>query len=35
VAPELASPVRVDEMDLATPERMAAAVLNMVPIWSA
>lgn len=33
VAPELASPVRVDEVDLATPERMAAAVLNMIPIF--
>jgi sodium transport system permease protein len=33
VAPELASPVVVDEVDLATPERMAAAVLNMVPIF--
>jgi sodium transport system permease protein len=33
VAPELAFPVRVDEVDLATPERMAANVLNMIPIF--
>ena len=28
VAPELATPVRVDEVDLSTPERMAANVLR-------
>ncbi|MDY7232264.1 ABC transporter permease [Hyalangium rubrum] len=33
VSPELASPVRVDEVDLATPERMAANVLNMIPLF--
>jgi sodium transport system permease protein len=33
VAPELATPVRVDEVDLATPERMAANVLNIIPIF--
>ena len=33
VAPELATPVRVDEVDLSTPERMAANVLNMIPIF--
>ncbi|WP_224244747.1 ABC transporter permease [Hyalangium gracile] len=33
VSPELATPVRVDEVDLATPERMAANILNMIPIF--
>jgi sodium transport system permease protein len=33
VSPELALPVRVDELDLATPERMAANVLNMIPLF--
>ncbi len=33
VAPELAMPVRVDEVDLSTPERMAANVLNIIPIF--
>lgn len=33
VAPELATPVKVDEVDLATPERMAANVLNIIPIF--
>jgi len=33
VAPQLAMPVRVDEVDLATPERMAANVLNIIPIF--
>jgi sodium transport system permease protein len=33
VAPELATPVRVEEVDLATPERMAANVLNIIPIF--
>ncbi|XXF78773.1 ABC transporter permease [Myxococcaceae bacterium GXIMD 01537] len=33
VAPALASPVRIDEVDLSTPERMAATALNMIPIF--
>lgn len=33
VSPELASPVRIEEVDLATPERMAANVLNMIPLF--
>ena len=33
VAPELAMPVRVEEVDLSTPERMAATALNMIPIF--
>ncbi|HYH96236.1 ABC transporter permease [Hyalangium sp.] len=33
VSPELAAAVRVDEVDLATPERMAANVLNIIPIF--
>ncbi|OJT17031.1 sodium ABC transporter permease [Archangium sp. Cb G35] len=33
VAPELASPVRVEEVDLATPERLAASILNMIPLF--
>jgi sodium transport system permease protein len=33
VAPELASPVRVDEVDLATPERLAATLLTMIPLF--
>lgn len=33
VSPELATPVRVEEVDLATPERMAANVLNIIPIF--
>lgn len=33
VAPELASPVLIDEVDLSTPERMAATALNMIPIF--
>lgn len=33
IAPDLAIPVRVREADLATPERTAAGVLNMVPLF--
>ncbi len=33
IAPELAIPVRVQEADLATPERTAAGMLNMVPLF--
>ncbi|MDC0712835.1 ABC transporter permease [Stigmatella sp. ncwal1] len=33
VAPELAAPVRVDEVDLATPERLAARTLYIVPYF--
>ncbi|MCY1019189.1 ABC transporter permease [Pyxidicoccus sp. MSG2] len=33
IAPELAIPVRVEELDLSTPERTAAGVLNMVPLF--
>ncbi|WP_257450798.1 ABC transporter permease [Archangium lipolyticum] len=33
VAPELAMPVRVEEVDLSTPERLAASILNMIPIF--
>ncbi len=33
VSPELANPVRIDEVDLATPERMAANILNMIPLF--
>jgi sodium transport system permease protein len=33
VSPELATPVHVEEVDLATPERMAANVLNIIPIF--
>ncbi len=33
IAPDLAIPVRVQEADLATPERTAAGVLNMVPLF--
>ncbi|MFL5346557.1 MAG: ABC transporter permease [Hyalangium sp.] len=33
IAPELAAPVHVDEVDLATPERMAANILNIIPIF--
>ena len=33
VAPELASPVKVQEVDLATPERMAASLLTIIPIF--
>lgn len=33
VSPTLAAPVQVEEIDLATPERSAAAVLGMVPMF--
>jgi sodium transport system permease protein len=33
ISPELASPIRVDEVDLSTPERMAANILNIIPIF--
>ncbi len=33
VAPELAAPVRVEEVDLSTPERLAASLLNMIPLF--
>jgi sodium transport system permease protein len=33
VSPELAMPVRVDEVDLSTPERMAANALQMIPLF--
>lgn len=32
VSPELARPVQIDEVDLATPEKLAALLLNMIPI---
>ncbi|NOK01730.1 MULTISPECIES: ABC transporter permease [Myxococcus] len=33
VSPDLAIPVRVQEADLSTPERTAAGLLNMVPLF--
>ena len=33
VSPELAVPVRVDELDLSTPERTAATVLTTIPLF--
>lgn len=33
VAPELAMPVKLEEVDLATPERMAANLLTIIPIF--
>jgi sodium transport system permease protein len=33
VAPELAAPVRVEEVDLSTPERLAANLLTIIPIF--
>jgi sodium transport system permease protein len=33
VAPELASPIKVEEVDLSTPERLAASLLSIVPIF--
>jgi sodium transport system permease protein len=35
ITPELAAPVRVDELDLATPERLAASLLSMIPLFLA
>ncbi|PTL83057.1 ABC transporter permease [Vitiosangium sp. GDMCC 1.1324] len=33
VAPELAAPVKVEEVDLSTPERLAANLLTIIPIF--
>jgi sodium transport system permease protein len=33
VAPELAMPVKVEQVDLATPERLAANLLTIIPIF--
>lgn len=33
VSPELATPVDIDEVDLATSEKLAANVLNMIPMF--
>jgi len=33
IAPELATPVRVEEIDLATSEELSANLLNMVPLF--
>lgn len=33
VAPQLAMPVKVEEVDLATPERLAASLLTIIPIF--
>ncbi|MCY1082367.1 ABC transporter permease [Archangium lansingense] len=33
VAPELAMPVKVEEVDLSTPERLAANLLTIIPIF--
>ena len=33
VSPSLASPVKIEDVDLATPEKLAASVLNMIPIF--
>jgi sodium transport system permease protein len=33
VAPDLAAPVRVEDKDLATPEKNAGMVLNMIPLF--
>ncbi|WNG21272.1 ABC transporter permease [Cystobacter fuscus] len=33
VAPELASPIKVEEVDLSTPERLAASLLSIIPIF--
>jgi sodium transport system permease protein len=32
VAPEIASPIELSEIDLATPEKLAAKLLNVVPL---
>jgi sodium transport system permease protein len=33
VSPELAEPLRVEDKDLATPEKQAAMLLNMIPLF--
>jgi sodium transport system permease protein len=33
VSPEVAAPVELEEIDLATPEKLAANLLNMVPLF--
>ena len=33
VAPELAAPIQVEEVDLSTPERLAASLLTIIPIF--
>ena len=33
VAPELASPIVVEQIDLSTPERLAARLLEMIPLF--
>ncbi|MBF5041511.1 ABC transporter permease [Aggregicoccus sp. 17bor-14] len=33
VSPTLAAPIHVEELDLATPEKTAASLLNMIPIF--
>lgn len=33
VSPEVAAPVQLEEIDLATPEKLAANLLNMVPLF--
>lgn len=33
VSPEVAAPVQLEEIDLATPEKLAANMLNMVPLF--
>lgn len=33
VSPRLAQPVRVDKVDLATPQKLAVTLLNMIPLF--
>lgn len=33
VSPEIAAPVQLEEIDLSTPEKLAANLLNMVPLF--
>lgn len=33
ISPEVASPLELDEIDLATPEKLAANLLNIVPLF--
>ncbi|MGA9520455.1 MAG: ABC transporter permease [Myxococcaceae bacterium] len=33
VSPELAMPLQIEEVDLATPEKLGAMLLNMIPIF--